>query len=149
VTRPVILDAGPLGAACNPLATPMALACTQWLQQLVSAGFPVIVPEIADYEVRRELLRGGMIQSIARLDQLGQACRYLPITTAAMRKAAEFWAQARQQGYPSASDPRLDADVILAAQAATLGDATVIIATTNVAHLNRFVTADFWQNIRP
>jgi len=39
--------------------------------------------------------------------------------------------------------------MILAAQALTLGDPDVIIATTNVGHLARFVPADLWQNIAP
>src|SRR5688500_7376958 len=37
-----------------------------------------------------------------------------------MRQAALFWAQARQRGQPTAGDNSIDADVILAAQAATL-----------------------------
>jgi hypothetical protein len=39
--------------------------------------------------------------------------------------------------------------MILAAQALTLGVADVIIATTNVGHLSRFVPADLWYNIAP
>jgi hypothetical protein len=39
--------------------------------------------------------------------------------------------------------------MILAAQALTLGNPDVIIATTNVGHLGRFVPADLWQNIMP
>ena len=73
---------------------------------------------------------------------------YLPITTAAMRKAAKFWAQARQQGQPTAADNTLDGDMILAAQATTLGVSNVAIATTNVGHLARFAPAELWQNIR-
>jgi len=149
VSRIVVLDAGPLGAACNPLSTPTALACTRWLQGLALAGARVIVPEIADYEVRRELIRGGMLQSISQLDQLAKQLEYLPLTTAAMRRAAEFWAQARNQGQPTAADQRLDADAILAAPAVTLAPANVIVATSNVAHLARFVAADQWQNITP
>jgi hypothetical protein len=37
--------------------------------------------------------------------------------------------------------------MILAAQAATCGTSDVVIATTNVGHLSRFVAADLWQNI--
>jgi hypothetical protein len=65
-----------------------------------------------------------------------------------MRWAAELWAQARQGGYPTAPDPALDGDVILAAQALSLG-VPVVVATANVAHLSRFVPADVWQNIAP
>jgi len=44
-----------------------------------------------------------------------------------------------------------DGDVILAAQALSLAvpGQQVLIATTNVAHLSRFVTADLWTNIAP
>ena len=74
---------------------------------------------------------------------------YLPITTNVMLRAAEFWAQARNIGKPTATDQALDADVILAAQAALLiadGD-TVVVATTNIGHLSLFVPAAWWQDI--
>jgi hypothetical protein len=66
-----------------------------------------------------------------------------------MLKAAEFWAQARNQGFPTADDAALDADVILAAQAAILGEAVgeVVIVTTNVGHLARFADARKWDEV--
>ena len=67
-----------------------------------------------------------------------------------MRKAAEFWALARQQGTPTASDPALDADMILSAQyelAKDDGDDPVV-ATTNVGHLSLFADARHWRDIR-
>ena len=106
-----------------------------------------MVPEIADYEVRRELIRAGRTKGIERLDALISEVEYLAITTATMRRAATFWAEARQQGRPTAADPALDGDVILAAQAATLGRAGTIVATTNVRHLTRFVPAKLWTDI--
>ena len=60
---------------------------------------------------------------------------------------AHFWAEARQQGQPTADDKTIDADVILAAQASTLQASDVVIATTNVGHLARFVPARLWQDI--
>ena len=92
------------------------------------------IPEIADYEVRRELLRANKTRSLDRLNALKSALGYLPITTQVMLRAAELWAQARNMGKPTASDQALDADMILAAQAALLiadGD-SVTVATTNV-----------------
>ena len=106
-----------------------------------------MVPEIADYEVRRELIRARRTAGIARLDALIDQVEFLAITTSAMRRAAMFWAEARQQGRPTAADPALDGDVILAAQAATLDRARVIVATTNVRHLSRFVPAKLWAEI--
>ncbi len=65
--------------------------------------------------------------------------------------AARFWADARNQGQPTAPDLALDADVILAAQAAVFergeDDANVVVATTNVGHLSHFVSAKRWDQI--
>lgn len=107
----------------------------------------VLVPEIADYEVRRELIRARRDAGLVRLDAFIEQVEFLPIETAAMRRAAAFWAKARQQGRPTAADPALDGDVILAAQAATLDRADVIIATTNPGHLSRYVAAQLWTDI--
>lgn len=147
MSRVVLLDTGPLGQITNPKTTPANTACVQWYQSLIAGGTRIIVPEIADYEIRRELLRANKTPGIARLDGLIQTVEYLPITTAAMRQAAQFWAQARQQGQATAGDNTIDADMILAAQATTLGVTNFVIATTNVKHLSRFVPADLWQNI--
>ncbi len=114
-----------------------------------------MIPEITDYEVRRELLRLNKTRGLASLDRLQQTLDYLPITTAAMRLAAGFWSQARQQGQPTADNKALDADVILAAQAVTFPQPpgippyTVLIATTNVGHLSRFTAAREWHEIIP
>ena len=147
MSQVVLLDAGPLGLVTNPRRSPQSVACAQWLQGLVATGTRVMLPEIADYEVRRELLRANRGQGLARLDALADLIEYLPLTTAAMRQAAVFWAQARQQGQPTAGDQALDGDVILAAQATTLGVTNGIIATTNVGHLSRFAPAALWQDI--
>ena len=112
-------------------------------------GVAVYVPEIADYELRRELLRMGSAASIRRLEDLKTRLHYAPITTDAMRKAAEFWAAARNAGRPTSDGKALDADAILAAQStlvAGLGD-QIIVATTNVGHLSLFVNACTWRGI--
>ena len=105
------------------------------------------MPEISDYEVRRELLRINSLSGIMRLDRLPETIEYLPITTAAMRLAAEFWAQGRQSGQPTADPKELDGDVILAAQAVLLGVPDLVVATTNVGHLSRYVAAKRWQDV--
>lgn len=147
----IVLDATPLGLVTNPRTSAEADACSQWLATHLAQGVRVIIPEIVDYEVRRELLRAGKTRGLARLDQIETILEYVPITTAAMRQAAAFWAQARRQGQPTASSAALDGDAILAAQAVTLdaAGATVIIATANVNHIARFTRADRWQDILP
>lgn len=147
VSRVVLLDAGPLGLATNPRRSKQGVACAEWIEALVTHGTRVVVPEIADYEVRRELLRANKVRGLQRLDALTKLLEYLPLTTAAMRRAAELWAQARQTGQPTADDKALDGDVILASQALTLGVTDVVIATTNVGHLSRFAPAALWSEI--
>lgn len=147
MSQAILLDAGPLGLVTNPKHSPQSTACANWLQSLITAGTRVLIPEIADYEIRRELLRANKRKGIAQLDALAALLEYLPLTTAAMRQAATFWAQARQQGKPTAGDKMIDGDVILAAQAATLGASDVLIATTNVGHLAQFVSAELWSSI--
>ncbi len=147
VSPTVLLDSGPLGLVTNPRLSPQGVACAEWLQRLLKKQARVIVPEIADYEVRRELLRAGKTKGVARLDALNQRLEYLPITTRSMRQAALFWAEARQKGQPTAGDKTIDADMILAAQAKTLEVPEAVIATTNVGHLSRFVAAAVWQDV--
>ncbi len=149
MSRIIILDSGPLGLITNPKLSPESESCAHWLQTHIKSGSRTIIPEIADYEVRRELLRANKIKGIARLDDLAKLIEYFPITTAAMRQAAKLWAEARQQGQPTAGDKTIDGDMILAAQAITLGVPEVVVATTNVGHLSRFIAAELWQNIAP
>jgi hypothetical protein len=81
------------------------------------------------------------------LDQLKTTLGFVAITSSAMLQAAEFWAEARRRGRPTASDESLDADVILAAQAATIFGKTAVIASTNPRHLSRIAPAAHWQSI--
>jgi predicted nucleic acid-binding protein len=145
----IILDSGPLGLVTNPKATEDALACNRWLEGLVRKGISVKIPEIADYEVRRELLRADKVKGIQRLNELQMFIDYIPLTTQIMLQAAQFWAQMRKQGTPTADNKALDGDVILAAQAIDIQKEghKVIIATTNVGHLSRLAEAKEWREI--
>lgn len=150
----VLLDSGPLGLATNPKSSPEADACKLWLRALPRAGHLALAPEITDYELRRELRLYNKVRGLQNLDAFKTLNRYLPLTTEAFLKAADFWAEARRSGLPTADKLALDADVLLAAQAATLrpsewdrADARVVIATTNVGHLSRFAEAQLWQDI--
>jgi hypothetical protein len=149
MSRVVLLDSGPLGLISNPRGSSETRECTLWLDELVRQGILVKIPEIADYEVRRELLRIGKFKSIQRLDYFKTRLGYVPLTTQTMLKAAEFWAQVRKQGMPTADNKALDGDVILAAQAAMLQEQgyEVIIATGNVNHLARLADAREWRHI--
>lgn len=149
MSRLVVLDSGPLGMVTNPKATPLSIQATRWLRDLLASGVTVAVAEIADYEVRRELVRRGRSAALSWLDDLTEKLVYLPITTPVMRRAAGLWASCRNEGRPLAAPNALDCDVILAAQAAEVVSDydDVVIATTNPGHLSRLVTARNWQEI--
>lgn len=147
----IVLDSGPLGLLAQRPGLVLADSCRDWLEMHVRRGITILIPEIADYEVRRELLRLGNSPAVSRLDVLNVAVpdRYIPVTTQAIRLAAEFWADSRRRGLPTADPKELDSDVIIAAQAATCGRAIadIVVATSNPVHLARFVKADLWTNI--
>jgi predicted nucleic acid-binding protein len=151
VSLVIALDAGPLGLLTHHKDNQEAEFCRQWLAGQIMAGSQVVVPAIADYEVRRELLRAGKTRGISRLDEFLRASpeRYLPPTAETFHKAAELWAAVRKEGLPTAHPDALDADVLLAAQLLTSKFAaeTLVVATTNPKHIARFLDAREWQSI--
>jgi predicted nucleic acid-binding protein len=145
----ILLDTGVLGLITNPRGGQLATDCAQWFRQRIAEAFEFAIPEIVDYELRRELIRAGLGPAVERLDALKNALRYLPITTESMLLAAEYWARARNLGRPTASDRALDGDMILSAQAALAKaiDPDVVIASDNVGHLTMFSDARPWRSI--
>ncbi|MBA4180723.1 MAG: nuclease [Anaerolinea sp.] len=148
MSRVVVLDSGPLGLLVHPARGVEAML---WVGRLLDGGLEMAIPEIVDYELRRELLRLGHDAAIDRLDRLGQAWTYAAVTTQVLLRAAQLWADARKVGRPTADDRALDIDAILAATALELQSAgdEVVVATTNVGHIGRFVAASAWTDIRP
>jgi predicted nucleic acid-binding protein len=141
-----MLDATPLSILSHPNeARPHVKELRTWLADHLQAGTTLLLSEIADYEVRRELIRLGKTRGIQRLDDLQGLLVYVPLETATMRRAAQLWALARQQGQPTAHPQSLDADMILSAQAEAAG---AIVVTVNVGHFTRFVRAAHWRDIK-
>lgn len=150
----ILLDTFPASSvAKRPGKTPtLSDQCHQWVRDCEAAGHTVLVPAIAYYEALRELEQRQATSQITRLKTFClQPARFIPLTTAHLETAARLWGQARRGGQPTASGDALDGDVILAAQALSLGLATsdYIVVTTNASHLSRFVPADEWKNITP
>lgn len=143
----ILLDSYPLGALSHPQSD---VAMLQWAAACRVAGHVIYVPEVIDYEVRRELLRAKKNSGVRNLDALKATFRFLPISSPAMLLAADLWAGSRQSGLATGDPKKLDIDVILAAQALTLGVPLrdLMVATSNVSHISRFVPADLWNNIK-
>jgi predicted nucleic acid-binding protein len=153
MARIIVLDSSPLGLVCRRRGHFGGDRCRAWLDAVRLAGAQVVVPEIADFEVPRELIRVGSRTGLMQLDNLRANLAYDPITTPIMDRAAESWADVRRRGLPTAADHSLDADAILAAQADLIGvfGETVTVATSNTAHLLRFpgIDARDWSSISP
>ena len=104
----------------------------------------MIVPEIADFEVRRNLIFERKTASIASLNQLKGLLVYQPITTKTMLKADKLRADVRRRGRPTADPKGTGRRRNSAAQAI---EADAIIATENVGHFSRYVAARHWSAI--
>lgn len=148
-----VLDSSPLSQITNPSSENTILR--QWLDKAVRNRHLIAIPEIAYYEVRRELLRLDKPKSVQRLDEF---CRldgslnlaYIPISTEIMRKASQLSAWARQTGQQTASNEALDADVILAATSIVIAQENSLpsmVVTKNVRHIARYTPAEDWEDI--
>ena len=100
-----VLDSSIVSRLCHP-GKRQYRPVARWIDGVL--GNPreperVVLPEISDFEVRRKLLhlvaRGQASErSLIRLDELAESLVYLPLNTAAMRRAAELWAESRLRG---------------------------------------------------
>ena len=70
----LILDTGVVGQICHPRKHDDVRA---WFATSINVH-EMLLPEAADYELRRELLRIGAKRSLRRLDELSRELRYLP-----------------------------------------------------------------------
>ncbi len=136
----LVLDTGVLGQVCHPRRHDDV---REWLARVVDEH-EVLISEVSDYELRRELLRLDARRSLARLDELGRELRFLAATTATWRSAARLWALLRRTGRSTAPPEGLDADVLIAAQAQAEGAA---VATTNTRHFKNIVPALTWPEV--
>src|SRR6266849_6520999 len=104
----LVLDTGPLGKVSNPKSSAENDAAAAWLQDHLRVGTRIIVPEIANYELRRELILGNKTRGLQKLDSLIAMLEYLPITTEAIYEAARCWADARKRGMSTAHEHSID-----------------------------------------
>jgi hypothetical protein len=67
----IVLDSSPLGMVTNPRAKSAdCQACKEWLRSMLAQGVVVAIPEIIDYEVRREPICANRLASIHQLDHI-------------------------------------------------------------------------------
>lgn len=150
----LLIDTNILGKLCHPNATKNKPTASAIQIAMQSDKYLFIIPEIVDYELRRKFLH--LIHSkntdendfgkrcLNHLDVYCKSLTYLPIDTIAMKLAADFWGKSRANGTSTSDEKSLDADVILAGQAAGVqGD----VLTENIKHLSLFVNTKTWQQL--
>ena len=98
-----MLDAGVLGQASHPRRNQ---AFAQWFTAILATDTTVFVSEIADYEIRRELIRADRPVGLARLNALKTTLPYLPLTTRIVKKSEHIALQ--EVTNPPCLTPRLD-----------------------------------------
>ena len=151
----IVLDSFPTSSVSKlPGKKPPTVSdqCRQWIYDCEAAGHRILVPAIAYYEALREIERRQASSQMTRLKAFClRSDRFLPLATEDLDLAARLWGQSRRAGLPTADPQALDGDVIVAAQTLNLGigPPDLIVATTNPAHISRYVPADLWTNIHP
>jgi predicted nucleic acid-binding protein len=141
----VFLDTQLIWLIVHPRGGAKTIELNAVFARRLDLGDQLTVAEICDFEARREMLRRGASRQLHNLDAFVAVNRFVSIDSAAMRLAAEIWAQLRRAGRPTAADAALDCDVILAAQASGFDD--YIVATENLRHLGRVCNATHWRDL--
>ena len=159
----VVLDSTPLSLLAQKQGHLKGDACWAWAKRLMTATeCTLFIPEVADYEVRRELLRLKNAGAVSRLDELRQTAVFLPLATDAILLAATLWAETRQRGRPTSDAKALDADALITAQVRLLfledyALTTAVIATGDIKDMTALATvgpmptvlAVLWHDILP
>jgi hypothetical protein len=76
------------------------------MRDLEHAGALIFIPAIADDEVRRGLLFARASAGLGRLDYLVAGPAFVPVSTVALKLAAELWAQLQRAGLPTVGRSR-------------------------------------------
>ncbi len=151
----IFVDTGVLGLLSSPNDRKEVVNCKEWLYSLLSKGVNVVSSDICDYEVRRGTLLGvesrTKEQGLNNLDDLHNLIDFFPVSPIILRYSAELWAETHRLGLPTAELDNIDVDVIIGATCQLLQQEypgqRLIVATTNVKHLSRFIEAQKWTEI--
>jgi len=144
MNRVAVIDSGLLGEIIkrHPSAD-----VTRWIEFMVENEIVLRIPEIIDYEIRRELilqdLKGNSEarKSLSKLNRYRQTNRLIPLEPSiTFTDACELWANLRFNSQPTADIKNIDVDVILVTQALSIKKDfdEIIIVTGNLSDLRRF-----------
>jgi hypothetical protein len=133
----IILDSAPLGFICNPKNKDSYRKLSNFAKSL---NFSIGVPEIIDYELRRNFELENLQKSISLLSQFHQRDQLILLESEDLIRAAELWAWCRKQGSTTTENKGIDIDVILVSQALSQKNNfdKVVILTIDIGDLSVF-----------
>jgi tRNA(fMet)-specific endonuclease VapC len=94
------------------------------------------------YEILRGLLANQAVRAINEILKLAEISDVLPISLPVLKRSAELWAYAKQNGYP-----RNDTDIIIAATALETRRVLVTGNTTHFDWISGLSLAD-WRSVK-
>jgi predicted nucleic acid-binding protein len=144
MTYAILLDSGPLGKMVHQERT--YIEPTRLLEKFAKDnGISLLIPEIIEMELKKELVNRGFVKSIRKLNKFGQQDRIIKLTQDDRLLAKEIENNLRKEG-KSISKEIPSNDGILAAQAINLKISQeyekVIILTENIKHITKLVKND-------
>jgi predicted nucleic acid-binding protein len=116
----------------------------EWLRSLLLRGADapeLLVSVLADYELRRALLRRGAHASLAQLDSVVRSASYVPVTAEVGRRAADISAGLSPELRRRVSD----VDILIAAQAQI--ENAILVTSDRALHDVPGVVAKDWTEI--
>jgi predicted nucleic acid-binding protein len=134
----LLLDTNVLARLCHPTAY---RDVQRWFRELLERGDSapeILIPVLADYEIRRAFLTRGASASLEQLDRIEAVARTLPVTPQATRMAAELRSKL---GCPPGADLS-DADLVIVAQA-QLEQAVLVTSDRAIKELANVVAKDW------
>jgi hypothetical protein len=146
-----------LGQLCNPNSTQKTIALNKWFYTQLIRGRTFYTSELCHYEVRRSLCliseKSGKSDGLLELERLRSegSIEFATVTGEIVSLASTLWAKAQVEGKSIAPLHSLDIDLLVCATSLSLQQKypgrEVVIVTTNVKHLSRFVNAVDWSEI--
>lgn len=152
----ILIDSGVLGILSNPNESATTIKCEEWLYNKIVKGCTILTSQICKYEVKRSLLlcqeqKPSQVSGIQKLAELENLIDFIDVKPPDIETACQLWVQSIVEGIQVAPMMDVNFDIIICAQFKRLElenpGREIVIATTNLRHLQRFVKADLWENL--
>ena len=134
----LLLDTNTLTELCHPHR---GLRVRRWFEAM-HVRHTVFLSGVAEYELRRELVRNHSVRALDALENLAERLPYVPMDRPMWKCAAVVWADQVAKGRMPAQG--ISGDTLLAAQALVV---RAVVITENLKHFEGIVLAMSWTDV--